>query len=90
VIPAFSSPAYYDAITTLVGYDVRDRLEEIDVPTLVVWGRNDRVVPVPAAFAYKRRVGDNARVEVFDHCGHVPQLERPLRFNRLLEQFLAE
>jgi pimeloyl-ACP methyl ester carboxylesterase len=90
VIPAFDSPAYYDAITTLVGYDIRDRLEEIEVPTLVVWGRNDRVVPVPAAHAYGRRIGDNARVEVFDHCGHVPQLERPLRFNRLLEQFLAE
>jgi pimeloyl-ACP methyl ester carboxylesterase len=60
------------------------------VPTLVVWGRNDRVVPVPAALAYKRRIGDNAQLEIFDRCGHVPQLERPVRFNRLLERFLDE
>ena len=76
-------------MTTLVGYDIRDRLEEITDPTLIVWGRNDRVVPVPAAYAYKRRIGDNAELHVFDKTGHVPMLERPVRFNRLLEEFLA-
>jgi pimeloyl-ACP methyl ester carboxylesterase len=89
IVPALRSPGYYDAMTTLVGYDIRHRLEEISEPTLIVWGRNDRVVPVPAAFAYQRRIGDNARLEIFDHCGHVPQMERPVRFNRLLTEFLA-
>jgi pimeloyl-ACP methyl ester carboxylesterase len=89
IVPALRSPGYYDAMTTLVGYDIRHRLEEISEPTLIVWGRNDRVVPVPAAFAYQRRIGDNARLEIFDHCGHVPQMERPVRFNRLLKEFLA-
>jgi pimeloyl-ACP methyl ester carboxylesterase len=89
-VAAMNSKGYYEAITTLWGYDIRDRLEEIEVPTLVVWGRNDRVVPVPAALAYKRRIGDNAQLEIFDRCGHVPQLERPVRFNRLLERFLDE
>jgi len=73
----------------LVGYDIRDRLEDIGVPTLIVWGRNDRVVPVPAAFAYKQRIGDNPELIIFDECGHVPQIERPLRFNRVLEKFLS-
>ncbi len=45
--PALRSPGFYDAITTLFGYDIRDRLTEIEVPTLIVWGRNDRVVPSP-------------------------------------------
>jgi pimeloyl-ACP methyl ester carboxylesterase len=88
-VPAMQSPGYYDALTTLWGYDIRDRLEEIEVPTLIVWGRNDRVVPVPAALSYKKRIGANAELEIFDRCGHVPQLERPVRFNRLLERFLA-
>ena len=52
-------------------------------------GRNDRVVPVPAAFSYRKRIGDNAELVIFDECGHVPQLERPIRFNRVLENFLA-
>jgi pimeloyl-ACP methyl ester carboxylesterase len=73
----------------LVGYDIRDRLEEIGVPTLIVWGRNDRVVPVPAAFSYNKRIGDNAELVIFDRCGHVPQIERPVRFNRVLEEFLG-
>ncbi len=89
VVPALQSPGYYDALTTLWGYDIRHRLEEIEVPTLIVWGRNDRVVPVPAALSYERRIGENAELVVFDHCGHVPQIERPVRFNRTLEDFLA-
>ena len=87
-VPAMQSPGYYDAMSTLWGYDIRHRLEEIGVPTLIVWGRNDRVVPVPAALAYKKRIGDNAELVIFDHCGHVPQIERPVRFNRVVEDFL--
>jgi pimeloyl-ACP methyl ester carboxylesterase len=88
-VPAMKSPGYFDAMRNLVGYDIRDRLEEIGVPTLIVWGRNDRVVPVPAALSYKKRIGDNAELVIFDECGHVPQIERPVRFNRVLERFLA-
>jgi pimeloyl-ACP methyl ester carboxylesterase len=88
-VPAMKSPGYFDAMRNLVGYDIRDRLEEIGVPTMIVWGRNDRVVPVPAALSYKKRIGDNAELVIFDECGHVPQIERPVRFNRVLERFLA-
>lgn len=90
-LPALtSSPGYYDALTTLWGYDIRHRLEEIEVPALIVWGRNDRIVPVPAALAYQRRIGENAELEIFDETGHVPQMERPVRFNRVVERFLRE
>jgi pimeloyl-ACP methyl ester carboxylesterase len=88
VVPALKSPGYFDAMTNLVGYDIRERLEEIEVPTLIVWGRNDRVVPVPAALSYKKRIGENAEQVIFDRCGHVPQIERPVRFNRVVEEFL--
>lgn len=90
IVPALQSPGYLDALTNLVGYDIRHRLEEIEDPTLIVWGRNDRVVPVPAAHSYRRLIGDNAQLEIFDHTGHVPQLERPVRFNRTLERFLTD
>jgi pimeloyl-ACP methyl ester carboxylesterase len=87
-VPAMNSPGYFDAMSNLFGYDIRHRLEEIEVPTLIVWGRNDRVVPVPAALSYKKRIGDNAELVIFDRCGHVPQIERPVRFNRVVEDFL--
>jgi pimeloyl-ACP methyl ester carboxylesterase len=89
VVPAMQAPGTFDSMRNLVGYDIRDRLAEIGVPTLIVWGRNDRVVPVPAAFSYKKRIGDNAELIIFDECGHVPQMERPERFNRVVERFLA-
>jgi pimeloyl-ACP methyl ester carboxylesterase len=89
-LPALGAPAFYDAMTTLVGYDIRERLEEIEVPTLIVWGRNDRVVPVRSAPYYRELIGDNAELVVFNRCGHLPMMERPVRFNRLLDNFLRQ
>ena len=81
-------PGFLPAVQGLVGYDITDRLEDVKVPTLVVWGRNDRIVPPNDAFGWMKHLG-NAELEVFDRCGHLPQLERPVRFNRLLEEFLG-
>ena len=59
------------------------------MPTLIVWGRQDHVVPPADALGYARRLR-GSRLEVFDRCGHVPMAERPVRFNRLLDGFLAD
>jgi pimeloyl-ACP methyl ester carboxylesterase len=45
-------------------------------------------VPPNDAFGWAKRLR-NSELEVFDRTGHLPQLERPIRFNRLLEGFLA-
>jgi pimeloyl-ACP methyl ester carboxylesterase len=81
--------SFVEALTSLAGYDFLDRLAEVEVPTLIVWGRQDRVVPPADALEYQRRLR-GSRLEVFDRCGHVPMAERPVRFNRLLEGFLSE
>jgi pimeloyl-ACP methyl ester carboxylesterase len=70
-------------------YSYRDRLMQIEVPTLIVWGRNDMIVPVGDAERYERLIGANARAEIFEDTGHVPMIERPSRFNELLDEFLA-
>jgi pimeloyl-ACP methyl ester carboxylesterase len=80
-------PGLLPAVQGLVGYDFLDRLEAVDVPALIVWGRNDRVVPANDAFGFARRLR-NSRTVIFDETGHLPQLERPTRFNRVLETFL--
>jgi pimeloyl-ACP methyl ester carboxylesterase len=84
-----NAPGMLAAVEGLVGYDFTDRLPEIEVPTLIVWGRQDRVVP-PADGEEFERLIPNSRLVVFDRCGHVPQLEKPARFNALLDEFLAE
>jgi pimeloyl-ACP methyl ester carboxylesterase len=65
------------------------RLNTINAPTLVVWGRDDRIIPVAHAQIAVDKV-PGARLEIFDHCGHMPQLEQPDRFNKLVLDFLAE
>jgi pimeloyl-ACP methyl ester carboxylesterase len=89
-VPALQCPGFYDAMLSLMGYDIRDRLVEIEVPTLIVWGRNDRITPALAAPIYKELIGENAQMVIFDRTGHVPMMERPVRFNRLMDEFLAE
>jgi Predicted hydrolases or acyltransferases (alpha/beta hydrolase superfamily) len=82
-------PAFRDALRALIRYDIRERLGAIEMPALIVWGLSDRVIPVSAAISYHRRI-PHSRLEIFERTGHLPQLERPLRFNALLDEFLAE
>lgn len=85
--PGLSAAGFVDAFTSIVGYDTRERLPEIEIPTLVVWGLNDQIVPVEAALGYHRLI-PRSRLEIFERTGHLPMLERPARFNRLLEDFV--
>jgi pimeloyl-ACP methyl ester carboxylesterase len=87
--PSIRSPGFGPAARTISGYDTRDRLVEIEIPTLVVWGLKDRIVPVEAAIGYHRLI-PSSRLELFERTGHVPQMERPARFNQLVDDFLAD
>jgi pimeloyl-ACP methyl ester carboxylesterase len=81
-------PGFLPALQGLLGYDILDQLTEVEVPTLIVWGRNDHVVPPQDAIGFAQRLR-NSHTVIFDDTGHLPQLERPTRFNRVLETFLA-
>jgi pimeloyl-ACP methyl ester carboxylesterase len=82
-------PGFLDALNAITKYDFADRLPDVSVPTLIVWGRNDMIVPVSGAYEYERLI-PNTRLEIFEDTGHVPMLERPARFNQLVEEFLNE
>ena len=87
VRPGLQAPGFSDALASILGYDTRERLPEIEIPTMVVWGLNDQVVPVEAALGYHRLI-PSSRLELFERTGHLPMLERPQRFNPLLEGFI--
>ncbi len=82
-------PGFLPAVQGLVGYEILDQLDDVEVPTLIVWGRNDRIVPAQDAVDYGRHLRNSSMV-IFQDTGHLPQLERPVRFNRVLETFLAD
>jgi pimeloyl-ACP methyl ester carboxylesterase len=79
---------FLPALVNLAGYDFHDRLADVEVPTLIVWGRDDRIVPSPDAIEYGLLLRNSSTV-IFDETGHVPMAERPVRFNRVLETFLS-
>jgi pimeloyl-ACP methyl ester carboxylesterase len=70
--------------------DASDRLYLASkMPTLIVWGERDRIIPVAHAEpAHKGMPG--SRLELFEDSGHFPHLDDPLRFARTLAQFFAE
>jgi pimeloyl-ACP methyl ester carboxylesterase len=82
-------PGFLPAVQGLLGYEMLDQLDDVEVATLIVWGRNDHIVPPQDAIEYGRHLR-NSRTVIFGDTGHLPQLERPVRFNRILETFLAE
>jgi pimeloyl-ACP methyl ester carboxylesterase len=65
------------------------RYREVDLPTLLLWGRDDPVVPLRVG---QRLLVDlpNARLEVLDACGHMPQEEAAEESLHHLRRFLGE
>jgi pyruvate dehydrogenase E2 component (dihydrolipoyllysine-residue acetyltransferase) len=64
---------------------IGDRLAEIGVPLLVVWGAEDRIIPL----AHARRVPEAANVYVLEGSGHSPHMEASGEVNRVMQRFLA-
>lgn len=60
----------------------------IATPTLVVWGREDAIIPLEACDRYVRAI-PGATATVLDRCGHMPEMERPEAFVRSVLDFLA-
>ena len=64
-----------------------DRLADLEVPTLVVWGERDRVFPHSQARTAASRLRQGF-LELIPDCGHLPHVERPDRFAAILSRFL--
>ncbi|MFL5842697.1 MAG: alpha/beta fold hydrolase [Thermoleophilaceae bacterium] len=83
------SPGFLAALGALTDYDFRDRLGDVKCPTLLVWGREDNLVPVKDADEFERLI-PNARKVILEDTGHCAMIERPETFNDLLVEFLQE
>jgi pimeloyl-ACP methyl ester carboxylesterase len=64
-------------------------LRGVKVPTLIVWGKQDAIVPVNCGELYQQALA-NATLHVIDRCGHSPGLEKPQEFVRAVREFLAK
>jgi pimeloyl-ACP methyl ester carboxylesterase len=65
-----------------------DQLPHLRVPTLVVWGTRDRVLPYSQAKETDARLKEGS-LELIPNCGHLPHVEQPERFAAIVAQFLG-
>jgi 3-oxoadipate enol-lactonase len=84
-----SPAAFEQAVRCLPTHDVRGRLHEIRVPTLVLVGEHDAETPLPYSDYLARHVPD-ARLRVVAGAGHLTNTERPDAVNELIAEFLEE
>lgn len=68
---------------------LNDRLDEIKKPTLIIWGKQDGLLPVADANKFNKGIS-GSELQIFDNCGHAPQFEKAADFNKAVLEFLAK
>ncbi|HEY94418.1 MAG TPA: alpha/beta fold hydrolase [Dehalococcoidia bacterium] len=68
---------------------ILNNLASLSSPTLILWGKQDRMIPVSHAYVAEKSI-PNAELHILDPCGHSPQIERPEEFKDLVLNFLTQ
>ena len=71
-----------------IRHNLGEELNQIQQPTLLIWGKNDIVTPPFVAEEFKKLI-PNSELHFIDKCGHAPMMEVPAEFNTILEKFLG-
>ena len=66
-----------------------EELNQIKIPTLLIWGNNDVITPPFVAYEFNKLI-PNSEVHLIDKCGHAPMMEVPEEFNAILGKFLQK
>ena len=81
-------PSDFRIVGTIRDWDVFERLDEIAVPTLLLAGRFDECSPEDMREMHRRIAG--SRFELFESTAHLPFIEEPQRFDRVMRDFLRQ
>jgi 3-oxoadipate enol-lactonase len=72
----------------LTNYDIRGQISKIKVPTLIVAGEKDWSIPMKMSRFMNKGI-EGSKLEVIPNCGHLPMIEGPEDFNKILTGFLG-
>lgn len=67
---------FAEIVEDISAHPLNSRLHEVRVPTLVIWGREDRAIDVSCVAVLEQGIADSEAV-VLEETGHVPMVERP-------------
>lgn len=72
-----------------IRHNLGDEIQEIKVPTCLIWGKNDTITPPMVAEEFHKLM-PNSELHWIDKCGHAPMMEVPDEFNKILDRFLEK
>ncbi|KAF0132607.1 MAG: pimelyl-acyl-carrier protein methyl ester esterase [Candidatus Saganbacteria bacterium] len=78
----------FSQLEELKNADIRDLSAQIEAPTLIIHGSEDKICK-PESAKYMNKIIKNSKIEMFDEIAHVPFLENTDRFNSCLKGFIS-
>jgi len=78
-----------ETVKRVINEDLLPDLSRIKTKTLIVWGKNDKMVPLKYAYIFKEKIS-GSKLEVMSKVGHSPHLEEPEKLAGLILKFLKE
>jgi 2-hydroxy-6-oxonona-2,4-dienedioate hydrolase len=104
--PKFATPELVDEIFNIVNnrakairiitmaksalrHNLRNVVTNIRLPVCLIWGKDDVITPPFVGEEFHKLLPDS-ELNVIEHCGHAPMMEKPEEFNHILERFLTK
>ncbi|RLI26008.1 MAG: hypothetical protein DRO52_03245 [Candidatus Hecatellales archaeon] len=93
-LEVFSSPEAQHAYKSTLNMPrewavLPEKLPSLERPTLIIWGAEDKLIPVKHAHQYHKLI-KNSKLVVFEETGHVPHAEQPEKYNQTVASFLKD
>ena len=81
--------AFWEFMRNGVQSTINEHLHEIKIPTLVITGDHDQVIPTRDSIGVAKNIAD-AKLKIVDSCGHIPHEEKPKEFMDSVSTFLSQ
>ena len=69
--------------------DFVNKIKEIEIPSLIIWGDKDRIIPLKTGHKLNKDL-KNSELKIIENCGHVPQEECPKKTSTLIKDFFGK
>jgi pimeloyl-ACP methyl ester carboxylesterase len=89
LLAGIGKPGFLPAVHTISHTPVKHFPGDVTAETVIIWGRNDSLIPKRDAFKFAKMI-PQAQLVLIDDVGHIPMFEKPAEFNALIARFAPE
>ena len=77
----------YECLKESKNYDLRDRVSEIKIPTLIIVGENDKSTPIKMS-QYLNGEIEGSKLKIIPQSKHIVMIDKPKELNEIIEEFI--